>query len=138
MIVLKTQLSSIWLSLSRHPSLTHNQSLMQFNMLRHQAPPVRDGSRNTSVLVAAPAPAQSPRPAQQRPVAEVSEAGEETETAESADSSTAVAEVGRAGLLFGLSGRTWCLAAAGGFVLALLFLPTRRRVLLRQTVAGQA
>ena len=101
-------------------------------------PPVRDGSRNTSVLVAAPAPAQSPRPAQQRPVAEVSEAGEETETAESADSSTAVAEVGRAGLLFGLSGRTWCLAAAGGFVLALLFLPTRRRVLLGQTVAGQA
>lgn len=97
----------------------------------------RDGSRNTSVLFAAPAPAHSPRPAQQRPVAEVNEAGEEIEDTRSADSSTA-AVGGRAGRMFGLSGRTWCLAAAGGIVLVLLFLPTRRRVLLRQTVAGHA
>ena len=100
--------------------------------------PVRDGFRSTGAIVAASTPEQSPRQVQERPAVEMSEPGEETKIAESADSPTTVAEVGRAGLLPGLSGRTWCLAAAGGIILALLFFPTRRRVLPRQTVAGHA
>lgn len=46
--------------------------------------------------------------------------------------------MGRTDLLLGLSARSWGLAIAGTVVIALLFLPAKRREALRQTVVGHA
>jgi hypothetical protein len=115
-----------------------------FSEKTHHAPTsgntLRDaGSRAAGALTPAPAPVPSHR-LKQHSLAPLTDEGaaKKSETTDSADSAGASAEVRRVALLSGLSARTWGLAAAGGIVLSLLFLPTKRRILLRPTAAGQA
>ncbi|MFM7055357.1 MAG: hypothetical protein ACKO2P_00395 [Planctomycetota bacterium] len=97
------------------------------------------GSRAAGAFNPAPAPVHSAHSIAQASAAVAGEGSEEeTAVADSADSFAARAEVSRAGLLAGLSARTWGLVAAGGIVVCLLFLPAKRRVLLRPTATGHA
>lgn len=104
-----------------------------------QVSPVRAaGLRRTAAFDDAPEPLQTPLPRQQTNPAAPKAVEPEPEFDGAAAPSAEAAEVVRPGLIFGLSTRTWGLAVAGGIVLALLFLPGRRRNPWRQTVTGHA
>jgi hypothetical protein len=96
------------------------------------------GSSMAGPIDRVPAPLQSPRTVPKQTVDETSAAAEETNIEGSADLPDTSVGMGRTDLLLGLSARSWGLAVAGGIVIALLFLPARRRGALRQTAVGHA
>lgn len=81
---------------------------------------------------------QMSRAAPKRIVDETGATADETDMESSEESPAPSAGMGRTDLLLGLSARSWGLAIAGAVVIALLFLPVRRRDALRQTAVGHA